>query len=688
MNKENHPKSYLEYNELPVLELAKLAQREGRRPRPIYTAHKWFARRLGVIFRALLVGATCSPEDDFWDSYYAGIDLKKYCVLDPFVGGGTSVVEAQRLGASVVGVDIDPVACTITQMELTAASIPDLSDALEHLQRKVGSRLRQYHTFRLPSGEEHQVVHHFWVQVVTCQQCGESFDAHPNFQLARDNKHQWVFCEKCGHIETRRPKHKTFRCGNCKHRTSINNGPVNYGRVTCPSCEFSQSLIEIGRSTLAPPQWRQFAVEVLLKPEGNRPIPMAQRTFFAATEESDRLYQSAVEDYELHQGTHPHTLPNDFITSENRADSRLIDYGYRQWTDLFNKRQLLHFSMLTEEILSFPEPTRAALAMAFSDHLTTNCMLTSYAAGWRRLTPLFSIRAFRHVPRPVELNPWLNRSGRGTFPNTVRKLMRAKDFIVRPKEPCLKGGFHPVQSYVPEHPAKVHCGTARNLTLLPNNSIDIVLTDPPYFDNIAYSELAEFFLPWLALLGVITEDHTLNQIMTESLIGDRTSTKSITQYTNNLSDAFAEIARVLKPTGILIFSYRHSLPQAWLALANAIAPHALEPIKTLPVPGEAGMGLHNQNGTGLWDAVFIMRKSKEGTRNQNCLILTQDEKAQVVSFTNTWAKKLKNAPLPFKNADKTTLTRAAIIMKALSQKTPATSQNNISELEQILMEIY
>ena len=53
--------------------------------------------------------------------------------------------------------------------------------------------------------------------------------------------------------------------------------------------------------------------------------------------------------------------------------------------------------------------------IAFSDHLTTNCMMTNYAFGWRRLAPLFSIRAFRHVPRPVEINPWLDGTGRGTY---------------------------------------------------------------------------------------------------------------------------------------------------------------------------------------------------------------------------------------------------------------------------------
>ncbi len=116
----------LEAGDLPLDALAAFALREGRRPRPIYTAHKWFARRLGSVFRALLVSATSPPDGDFWRRYYGEADLRGLTVLDPFVGGGTSVVEAQRLGASVAARDVDPIACAITTLELDAAELPDL----------------------------------------------------------------------------------------------------------------------------------------------------------------------------------------------------------------------------------------------------------------------------------------------------------------------------------------------------------------------------------------------------------------------------------------------------------------------------------------------------------------------------------------------------------------------------------
>src|SRR5260370_41449079 len=95
-------RSLLDAGALPVEELALLGRREGQRPRPIYQAHRWFARRFGSAFRALLTAATLAQEDDFWRAYYAGVDLRGRIVLDPFVGGGASVVAAQRLGAQTI----------------------------------------------------------------------------------------------------------------------------------------------------------------------------------------------------------------------------------------------------------------------------------------------------------------------------------------------------------------------------------------------------------------------------------------------------------------------------------------------------------------------------------------------------------------------------------------------------------
>jgi putative DNA methylase len=678
--------SLIEHGELPLIELAALAMREGRRPRAIYTAHKWFARCLGTIFRALLVGTVSNPDDDFWQRYYSAANLRGLAVLDPFAVGGTSVVEAGRLGASTIAIDVDPIACAVTNLELMAAQLPDLNDALVGLQSTIGESLRSYHTFTATDGVDYQVLHHFWVQVVTCVACGTTFDAHPNFQLAHDAERQWVFCAHCGQIEVRKPSHKTFSCHTCAKRTTIMAGRVDYGKATCPSCGHYEPLIEVGRRTGTRAQWRQFAVEVLTQPDGGRVVPMDHRLFFTADDESLARFAAASAAYQCRRETHPATFPDMRISDDDRLDSRLIDYGYRQWTELFNPRQLLHLSLLAEAIEAYDQPIRTALSMAFSDHLTTNCMLTSYAAGWRRLSPLFSIRAFRHVPRPVELNPWVDRSGRGSFPNAVRKLMRATSYAREPKEPLCSGGFRSVPAVDAEHPPRVHCGTARDMSFLKTASVDLVLTDPPYFDNIAYAELAEFFLPWLRLLEVVSAEHGVEQVMLESLVGRRNDPETIQHYTAGLSDAFAEVARILKPTGMVVFSYRHVLPDAWFALANAIAPHPLSAARVLPLPGEAGIGLHPHEGTGLWDAVFVLRRNAGATTSVGGpLRVTAEDIAAAEIAAAMWANRLKKAPLAFTDVDRVTLQRAALVGAALVSHRNRQSSGTIS-LAQVLAE--
>lgn len=655
--------SLLEAGLFPARELAELAAREGRRPRPIYTAHKWFARRLGCVFRALLVGSSAGPEDNFWKAYYGTADLRGITLLDPFVGGGTSAVEASRLGARAIGVDVDPVACAVTRFELEMGGLPDLTMALKELQRTIGGSLRPLYTCIDAGGVERTVLHYFWVQVVECRSCDYRFQAHPTYLLADAQGDRWAICSTCGAIARRSSDHRRFKCSDCGKWTRIEGGTINYGTATCPACDHRQALIDVGRASGSPPKWELFALEVLDAQGGGRPVPMAKRRFVRASKSDIARYSEASRLCDDRRKTHPETFPSAPIAVQDRFDSRLLDYGYRQWTDLFNDRQLLHLSLLVEGLAGFDEPVRRALAVAFSDHLTTNCMMTAYAAGWRRLTPLFSIRAFRHVPRPVELNPWCDGTGRGTYPNTVRKLTRAAVFARAPKEPVKNGGFRSVPPRHPSEAPKIVCATAQDLAFIGDGTIDMVLTDPPYYDNIAYSELAEFFLPWLRLVGVVSEPDDRSRLVLHSLMARRNNVETTRRFTEGLSAAFAEVARVLKTDGLLVFSFRHAVPDAWLALATALSRAALRATNVLPAPGEAGVGLHAHEGTGLWDAVFVLRKVQAVSDESLSVGPTGEE--FVGALVTAWVRRLKCARLPFTDTDRLMLHRAGLTAVAL-----------------------
>lgn len=588
-------------------------------------------------------------------------------MLDPFVGGGTSIVEAIRLGATTHAVDVDPVACAVSSFEARATELPDLSAPLEELCRTVGTKVRRYHITTSPDGVQRVVLHHFWVQVVRCNRCGRSYDAHPNFALGENGKDRWVICSQCGELHQRHIRHKRFRCAACGARTRIAEGNVTHGTASCPFCQERQPLITVGRTSGKPPVWRLFALEVLEEPDGGRPVPIARRRFVKASEEDVALFEAAATELRKRINGQPKSLPLGSVITQDRADSRLLDYGYRCWTDLFNARQLLHLAVLAEAIAEYEGAVREGLAIAFSSHLTTNCMMASYAGKWRRLTPLFSIRAFRHIQRPVELNPWCNGTGRGTFPNTIRKLMGASRFASSPKEPIVGGGFRHVVRREPLECPNVVCGTARNLDFLPDSTVDMVLTDPPYFDNIQYSELAEFFMPWLELLQVVGGAQTRRRVTMESLIADRHDAASIERYTRGLSSAFGEIGRVLKTDGMLMFSFRHTSGHAWNALAQGLRSSGLRVVSILPVPGEAGVGLHARTGTALWDAVFVLRKAERASFPQS-LELSKVEVEEVQQGVAAWTKDLSEASIPFTQEDQLTLFRASLVSRALGDQ--------------------
>ena len=248
--------------------------------------------------------------------------------------------------------------------------------------------------------------------------------------------------------------------------------------------------------------------------------------------------------------------------------------------------------------------------------------------------------------------------------------MRAAAYARAPKEPVLGGGFRAVPSVESAEAPVVRCGTSQNLSFLPDASVDLVLTDPPYFDNIAYSELAEFFLPWLRLLDVVSPDSGLEQVMLDSLGGRRGDTESLEKYTAGLSGVFSEVARVLKPSGVMVFSYRHAVPEAWRALASAIAPHPLSAVRVLPAPGEAGVGLHAHAGTGLWDAVFVFRRDPEGTTPKKTRLTITDASVEAAAMqAAAWQKILQDCALAFGAVDQKTMRRASLVAAALNNST-------------------
>ena len=122
-----------------IVEINRLAAPERNAFKPIYQMHKWFARRASCVFRAILLGALkpagTNIMKEFYKDHSNDPDTNGKVVLDPLMGGGTTVVEALRLGCKVVGIDLNPVAWLIVKTEVEPVDLKKLDEAFERLAK-------------------------------------------------------------------------------------------------------------------------------------------------------------------------------------------------------------------------------------------------------------------------------------------------------------------------------------------------------------------------------------------------------------------------------------------------------------------------------------------------------------------------------------------------------------------------
>lgn len=166
----------------PIVEINKLAVPERNAFKPIYTMHKWFARRSSSVFRAILLAAMKPAGTDIMKEFYKDHtndpDTNGKVILDPFMGGGTTVVEALRLGCKVIGIDLNPVAWFIVKTEVEPVDIDELKESFERLSNRIvnwsGKPLKEtlldlYKT-ECPScgNKDADIIYTFWVKSAPC----------------------------------------------------------------------------------------------------------------------------------------------------------------------------------------------------------------------------------------------------------------------------------------------------------------------------------------------------------------------------------------------------------------------------------------------------------------------------------------------------------------------------------------
>ena len=602
--------------------IAELALREKQiqqNYRPIIGVHKWFARRPGTLFRGLMLAEF--GNDRLEDAFFQSNDLSGTRIADPFMGGGTPLIEANRLGCAVQGFDINPMAAWIVREEIEHLDVAAYERAARSLIAALDAEIGPYFRTSCPRyGDTNVPVKSFlWVKVSECESCRKPLDLFPGYLLAENKRHpkNVLVCPVCGElneVDDRRDPGDCTACGTMLTQT----GPARRGRCACPSC--GHSNVYPGHLQ-QPLEHRLFAIEY-----HNPKRKMGHKGRFFKKPDAEDLTRVA-DAVERWAQTVPRFVPDQEILPGDETH-RLHRWGYTRYRDMFNPRQLLGLELSCRLVAETGNRRiRHALATNLSDLLRYQNMLCRYDTMALKSLDIFSVHGF-----PVGLvqcesnflgiaNGGGVNVGSGGWSNIVDKYAKAKRYCQAPFEVRrhyrrkvkipINGEWIGERLNDSRREVAIRCKDAADVELTPR-SLDAVFTDPPYFGNVQYGELMDFCYVWLRrLAGNKAEGFDRPSTRSPSeLTGNVTEERGLEQFTEGLAKVYSRMADGLKLGAPLVFTYHHNKLEAYYAIGVAILDAGLVCSASLPCPAEMGGSIHiHGTASSIIDTVFVCRAS-------------------------------------------------------------------------------
>ncbi len=457
---------------------------------PIYRMHRYFARRPYNVFEGIIKHYS-NPGD---------------IILDPFCGGGVTVVEGLRAKRKVIGIDINPMATFITRMEITSTPLNDLEIAKEQISEAVREKiLRLYETVCPQCGAKAIADWVEWSYVVECPACHKPV----NLGLAKKVGPAKFQCSSENCIAT-------FKIENCKRLSQVMTR-IKYHCATCGNHGEKQpdsSDHELDKRIER--EFRKFSSRSIL----NYPkveIPLAWKV--------DKW--------------------------------GVRDRGFTHFYKFFTTRNLLALALLKEAITSCVTDThiREVMLLVFTSGLY-EC--ASYLCHVKDGTV---VKPGHHFWMPDIFacnNVWEHFERRY---KTVVDGLKAVNFEV--------GAFSKLASSSADldnnATAFVITGSSHAMPL-PDSSVDVIITDPPFGANVQYSELTNFWTVWVGeFLGL---ENGIMDSTNEAVINPFLD-KSVEVYEARLGQIFKECHRVLKPNGWMVLTFHNRDLAVWMALQRA-----------------------------------------------------------------------------------------------------------------------
>lgn len=538
-------------------------------------------------------------------------------ILDPFSGGGTLPLEAERLGAEAFATDLNPVAHLIQlatlyypqrfahlkskrspQDQLTGRSrlISELEHWSQKVLQRVASDIAEY--YRTDDGNE--AVLYIWARTVACQNpaCRATIPLIGSYYLIKNSDYVVALLPR---VSADRRSVDFDVVENPDPSVDLSTGTITRANAVCPCC---------GQITPA----KAIKVEGMRCGLGHKLLAVAVREgargkrFRVPTkEEADRaLVVPAPEAF----GDLP-AVPHEPMPPQGTLGFRIQPYGMNTWGSIYNPRQALAMATfarhvrrivsevrdanqdLGEEADEFSRAIATYLGLCvsrLSDFCSTICVLNYNRGG--AVAHTFRLQAVPMTWDYAETNPLNPLAG---------SWQRIASDMVRVVEGLQFGGTAAVQR------------TSADSLPFGADTFDAVITDPPYYDAVPYSDLSDYFYVWLRrAIGEVHPEVLATELTPKrsEMVQNPAHNKTAEFFEYAMSRAFSEMHRTLKDSGIMVLVFAHKSTAAWETLLKALLDNNLVVTASWPVETEKPGRTRAIGSAALASSVFIVCRKR------------------------------------------------------------------------------
>ncbi|MEG4989402.1 DUF1156 domain-containing protein [Microcoleus sp. BR0-C5] len=637
---------------------------------PFKGLHRWYSRkplsfsRASVLASILpadisleefeyLLGLEPGKEIKLYKTPPSSVRIKKvhdYCekvwgnrtptILDAFAGGGSIPFEAARYGLNVLASDLNPVAVVTMKaaMEYPLKFGPDLQEDIDKWVKWVGDEAEKRLAEFFPSLPGETVQNYFWAHTVVCPSCQSVVPLSPNWWLDRSpggaKKGQWCAVKPIPNLAQKRVdfdlvkgkkgKETTIKTDAGEYEPSVYN-TISRGVGKCPNCG---SVIEddvIKCQAQSGKFGHQFYAIAYKKGKSSLEFRIPTSLDLDGVIKTEKYIKN-----ELDKIQTLGDLQNTQVIAGEKTDE-LIRYGIDYWDKLFNPRQLLTLITYVEIIHEANEILQAECEREKAEAIITylGLILDRCVDINSRLTHLnpagswgIQLSSAQHALNLMW--NYVEASGNNKLWNTYSQTVQkgyteiCKLFGTKPHSSGLPG----IEQYDPKS-IQINSASADSLYHIPDNSVDAIVTDPPYYGTIQYAELSDFFYVWMKrTLGDIFPD----LFYTELTDKDREAVANPSRFRNmgaspdelakqdyeaKMALAFTEYYRVLREDGVMTVQFNHKESGAWDVLTKSLIDAGFEITASWAVSTENPQNLHQAQKNSVSSTVLLVCRKRD-----------------------------------------------------------------------------